>query len=149
MNGNELADLIQQRWSILNHLLEISRPQMDAILQGQMSDLMRLLSDKQQPLNQLIEIAEQLSNAHEDIAEERSWASEDARRRCRVRQEECEKMNLELLAIEAECEAKLSQNREEIRGRLARVDAGWQAVTSYSDNSLKATSGGTLDLSSD
>ena len=149
MNGNELADLIQQRWSILNHLLEISRLQMDAILQGQMSDLMRLLSDKQQPLNQLIEIAEQLGNAHEDVAKERFWTSEDARQRCRVRQEECEKMNLELLAIEAECEAKLSQNREEIRGRLARVDAGWQAVTGYSDNSLKATSGGTLDLSSD
>ena len=58
-------------------------------------------------------------------------------------------MNLELLAIEAECEAKLSQNREEIRERLARVDAGWQAVTSYSNNARKETSGGTLDLSSD
>ena len=149
MNGNELADLIQQRWSILNQLLDISRQQMDAISQGQMSDLMRLLSDKQQPLNQLIEIADQLGRANDDIAEERSWASEDARQGCRVQQEECEKMNLELLAIEAECEAKLSQNREEIRDRLARVDAGWQAVTSYSDNSRKETSGGTLDLSSD
>ena len=38
---------------------------------------------------------------------------------------------------------------EEIRERLARVDAGWQAVTSYSNNARKETSGGTLDLSSD
>jgi len=149
MNGNELADLIQQKWSILNHLLQISRLQMDAILHGQMSDLMRLLSDKQPPLNQLVEITGRLGKAHEDIAEERPWASEHARHRCREQQEECEKMNLELLAIEAECEAKLSQNREEVRERLARVDAGWQAVTGYTDNTLNATSGGTLDLSSD
>ena len=47
MNGNEVAALIQQRWEILDRLLSISRLQMRAIEQGQMSELMRLLSEKQ------------------------------------------------------------------------------------------------------
>lgn len=50
MNGNEVATLIQQRWEILDQLLSISRLQMKAIEQGQMSELMRLLSEKQKPL---------------------------------------------------------------------------------------------------
>ena len=56
MNGNEVAALIQQRWEILDQLVSISRLQMKAIEQGQMSELMRLLSEKQKPLNQLIEL---------------------------------------------------------------------------------------------
>jgi hypothetical protein len=58
-------------------------------------------------------------------------------------------MNLELLAIEAACESKLSHNRDELRQRLERVDSGWQAVSGYADHSVKSTTGGSLDLSSD
>ena len=38
MNGKQVAALIGQRWEILNRLLGISRLQMAAIEQGQMSD---------------------------------------------------------------------------------------------------------------
>ena len=149
MNGKEVAALIEQRWEILNRLLGISRLQIIAIEQGQMTDLMRLLSEKQLPLNQLIELGDQLGAANRDSSEDRHWESDDVRWRCRKQQEECEKMNLELLAIEAECEAKLSRNREELRLRLERVDSGWQAVSGYADHSTQATTGGSLDLSSD
>ena len=149
MNGNEVAALIQQRWEILDQLLSISRLQMTAIEQGQMSKLMRLLSEKQKPLNQLVELSDQFGAANTDDSEKRHWDSEDIRDQCRKKQEECEKMNLELLAIEAECESKLSQNRNELRQRLERVDSGWQAVSGYADHAAYATSGGSLDLSSD
>lgn len=149
MNGNEVAALIERRWEILDHLLSISRLQMMAIEQGQMSELMRLLSEKQKPLNQLVELGGLLDVANADDPEQRCWDSNDIREQCRKQQEECEKMNLELLAIEAECESKLCQNREDLRRRLERVDAGWQAVSGYADHAANTTSGGSLDLSSD
>ncbi len=149
MNGNEVAALIQQRWEILDQLLSISRLQMTAIERGQMSELMRLLSEKQKPLNTLIELGNQIGVASADDSEDRYWESNDIREQCRRQQDDCEKMNLELLAIEAECESKLSQNRDELRERLERVDSGWQAVSGYADHELHATSGGSLDLSSD
>ncbi len=149
MNGNEVAALIQQRWEILDQLLSISRLQMTAIERGQMSELMRLLSEKQKPLNTLIELGNQIGVASADDSEDRYWDSNDIREQCRRQQDDCEKMNLELLAIEAECESKLSQNRDELRERLERVDSGWQAVSGYADHELHATSGGSLDLSSD
>lgn len=149
MNGNEVAALIQQRWEILNRLLSIGRLQMTAIEQGQMSELMRLLSEKQKPLNQLIELGDQLGVAKADDSKERHWDSDEIREQCRKQQDDCEKLNLELLAIEAECESKLSQNRDELRQRLERVDSGWQAVSGYADHSTRATSGSSLDLSSD
>ncbi|MBD53792.1 MAG: hypothetical protein CMM05_01760 [Rhodopirellula sp.] len=149
MNGNEVAALIQQRWEILDQLLSISRLQMTAIERGQMSELMRLLSEKQKPLNKLIELGNQIGVASADDSEDRYWDSNDIREQCRRQQDDCEKMNLELLAIEAECESKLSQNRDELRERLERVDSGWQAVSGYADHELHATSGGSLDLSSD
>ena len=149
MNGNEVATLIQQRWEILDQLLSISRLQMKAIEQGQMSELMRLLSEKQKPLNKLIKLGDQLGVASADDSDERLWDSNDIREQCRKQQDDCEKLNLELLAIEAECESKLSQNRDELRQRLERVDSGWQAVSGYADHEAHATSGGSLDLSSD
>ncbi|MGB0758855.1 MAG: flagellar export chaperone FlgN [Rubripirellula sp.] len=149
MNGNEVAALIQQRWEILDRLLSIGRLQMRAIEQGQMSELMRLLSEKQKPLNRLIELGGQLEVANADHSDERYWDSDDIREQCRKQQDDCEQMNLELLAIEAECESKLSQNRDELRQRLERVDSGWQAVSGYVDHAAHTTSGGSLDLSSD
>ena len=149
MNGNEVAALIQQRWEILDQLLKISQLQMTAIEQGQMSELMRLLSEKQKPLNQLIELGDQFGVACANDPKERHWASNDIREKCRKQQDDCEKMNLELLAIEAECESKLGQSRDELRKRLERVDSGWQAISGYADHATHATCGGALDLSSD
>ncbi|MGI9472230.1 MAG: flagellar export chaperone FlgN [Rubripirellula sp.] len=149
MDGDELSELITRRWSTLRELLECSRKQIDAIESGQMSDLMRLLSDKQRPISELVSIAEQLRLATHDDPEQRNWASPEMRQRCRDQQHECETMHLELLAIEAECEATLSANRQEVQERLAKVDAGWQAASGYAHQSSSPTSGGQLDLSSD
>ncbi len=87
MNGNEVIALIKQRWEILDQLLSISRLQMTAIEQGQMSKLMRLLSEKQKPLNQLVELSDQFGAANTDDSEKRHWDSEDIRDQCRKKQE--------------------------------------------------------------
>ena len=144
MDGKQLSDLIAQRWSTLRELVDISNRQITAIDAGRMSELMRLLSEKQLPLNHLAEIAEKILSAAGDDPTARTWETEGARVLCRQQQEECEKMHLELLAIEAECETSLTKSRASIQQKIDRVDAGRQAAASYH---APPTSGGQLDLS--
>ena len=114
-----------------------------------MSELMQLLSEKQSPLNRLSEVASSIRRAAADDPATRRWDSEEARARCRRKQDECEQMHLELLAIEAECETALLESREFIQQKLDRVDAGQQAANSYAHAQVIPTQGGQLDLSSD
>ena len=148
MNGRELAELIEKRWSTLTQLLEISSQQMEAIQGCRMGELMRLLSDKQAPLKGLAEIADQLREAVGDDHGSRQWDSPSQRERCRQQQDECERMHLELLAIDAECESALQQSRITLQQRLDRVDAGREAANGYARSNGPPTSGGKLDLSS-
>lgn len=149
MNANELSDLIDKRYATLSLLTEISQRQIAAIDDNRMSDLMRILSEKQQPIVQLSEITKRLAAAAGDDPRARVWESEAARQRCRRRQEECETMHLGLLAIEAECETSLKNSRAAVQEKLARFDSGRQAATRYAQSQSLPPSGGRLDLSSD
>jgi hypothetical protein len=147
MHGNELTDLIDLRWSTLNTLLELGRLQTEAIQAGRMSDLMRILSEKQAPLNRLSEIAESLRAAAHDDPSQRLWDSEAKRQDCRLRQEQCDQMHTELLAIEAACESALQENRSAIQRDLDQLNASHQAASRYAPQSAGPTSGSQLDLS--
>ena len=147
MNGNELADLIDSRWSTLNTLLELGRRQTESIRAGRMSDLMRILSEKQGPLNQLSEIADSLRDAAQDDPSQRSWDNEAKRQDCRLRQEQCDQMHTELLAIEAASESALQENRSAIQRDIDQLNASHQAASHYAPQSASPTSGSQLDLS--
>lgn len=149
MNGSELLQLFEERWAILRELLEIGNRQIAVIESEQMSELMQLLSLKQMPLNRLAEVAEAIGEAAQDDPATRRWDSDTSRALCRQKQDECEQMHLELLAIEAECETALLHSRQLIQQKLDRLDAGHQAANSYADAQAMTTQGGRLDLSSD
>ena len=149
MNGHELAQLIEQRWNLLEQLLQISQRQIEAIKGSRMTELMRILSEKQAPLNQLAELAEQLRPAAGEDPNARIWESPEQRSRCRKQQDECEKMHLELLAIEAECETSLVQSRDELQQQLSRVDSARQTISGYNARHSALDTGSQLDLSSD
>lgn len=149
MDGIELSGLMHQRWTTLKALLEISNRQVEAIGAGRMSELMTLLAGKQAPLSVLHQVSEKLRGAADDDPQRRHWSSQKDRETCRQQQEECEKMHLELLAIEAECETALQASRDSIQQRLQRLDAGRQATHGYAESATTASSGGRLDLSSD
>ncbi|MEM1068770.1 MAG: flagellar export chaperone FlgN [Planctomycetota bacterium] len=149
MDGPELSQLVEQRWTLLHELLQLSERQIDAIKGSRMTELMRILSEKQTPLNQLADLAERLRPATGDDPSERYWDSSAQRAKCRSQQEECEKMHLELLAIEAECESNLLASRDEIQKELQRVDSARQTINGYGSQHSRLESGGQLDLSSD
>ena len=149
MDANQLSQLIDRRLHLLQSLMEMGHKQTAAIRDGRMSDLMRILSEKQPPLSELAAIAQQLKAAAGDDPEKRIWPDPAARDRCRRHQQVCEQLHLDLLAMEAECESTLSKSRDEIQQRLERVDSGRQVANSYARQAMPVTGGGTLDLSSD
>ena len=149
MNGTELYELMSDRWSTLSQLLEMSNLQMEAINDGRMSDLMRILSNKQQPLSRLADIAERIRSAAEDDPKVRQWETPDHRDRCRQLQEECEQLHLDLLAIEAQCESVLQESRTSIQSQLEQIDTAHRAANSYAKSQVSSQTGGSLDLSSD
>ncbi len=149
MNGTALSELISRRRTILSQLLEIGGRQMEVIAAGRMTELMGLLAEKQQPLQQLGEISTLLREAAQDDPQARQWESAESREKCRVQQQQCEQMHIELLAIEAQCETALSESRESLQQRLGQIDSANQAANKYVDSEAIPTLGNRLDLSSD
>lgn len=149
MNADELTRLIDARFETLSELMSLGQCQVNAIDENRMSDLMRLLSDKQKPIARLTEIGRALAQAVDDDPNSRTWPSPAARQACKERQEQCDQMHLELLAIEADCESRLQTNRQAVEEKLTRFDSSRLAASRYGDSSARPDRGGTLDLSSD
>jgi len=149
MNGTELSNLIEERLSHLRELTDIGNQQMAAIQSGRMSELMGLLSKKQAPLSRLADVTSKIRMAASDDPNSRIWENEQARATCRTQQEECEKLHLDLLAMEAACETALKESRASIEQKIDRVDSGRQAAVSYADSEAEPNRGAKLDLSSD
>ncbi len=147
MDGSQLSELIDQRWTTLKELLTLSQLQTEAIDAGRMTELMRILSQKQAPLNRLSELAKSLGSAADDDPSSRSWHSQDSRNACREQQSQCDEMHLELLAIEAACESALQKNRTAIQSDIEQLNASHQAAQRYAPDQSATTSGGSLDLS--
>lgn len=147
MNGTELSQLIEQRFAALQVLLDLGRRQSDAIRDGRMTDLMRILSQKQAPLAQLTEIADRLRPAVNDDPQTRLWDSETQRDQCRTQQQQCDRLHAELLAIEAECETAMQASRHSVQQQIEQLNASHQAAQSYAPSQTAATSGRRLDLS--
>lgn len=148
MDGDQLIDLIGKRRDVLTQLLQFCDRQMAAIDTDRMTDLMRILSDKQPLINQLTQLAGPLGKAAGDDPNTRHWSSTQQREQCRTWQDECDAMHQELLAIEAACEAKLDVSRAAMHEKLQRVTSGRDAVNRYAQTQTKRPSGGSLDLSS-
>ncbi|QDT02734.1 FlgN protein [Rubripirellula lacrimiformis] len=149
MKADELTSLVQQRFEALMELLDMGQLQITAINENRMTDLMRILSDKQPAIARLTEIARQLATAVDDDPEQRRWSSDAARQHCRTMQQQCELMHQELLAIEADCETRLTETRDSVQEKLTRFESGRVAANSYARSQTIDQSGGSLDLSSD
>lgn len=148
MDGDQLIELIGKRRDLLSQLLLFGDRQMDAIDHDRMTDLMRILSDKQPLIQQLSQLSGPLGQAAGDDPASRHWSSSQQRQQCRVWQDECDAMHQELLTIEAACEAKLEVSRTEMESKLQRVTSGRDAVNRYAQTQTDRPSGGSLDLSS-
>ena len=131
MDAITLDQLVDQRHETLTELLKISQHQIDAIETNRMSDLMKILSEKQKTIQRLADLSQRLKPALADNPQTRDWPSESQRDRCRTRQQQCDQMHAELMQIEATCEATLQANRTDMTGRLERLSSGTDATSGY------------------
>jgi hypothetical protein len=148
MDGPELAALIDDRYRTLQRLQQISSQQMDAISSGRMSQLMQLLSDKQEPLNRLAALAQQIRAAVGEDPESRIWESDLQRQQCREKQDACERIHRELFDLEGTCEAALRDSRVTLQQQLGRLDSVRAAANGYATRNEVSSRGATLDLTS-
>tara|TARA_R110002049_G_scaffold2750_8_gene22124 strand:- start:27844 stop:28293 length:450 start_codon:yes stop_codon:yes gene_type:complete len=148
MNAERLVNLVSQRKTVLDELLEISQRQVTAVQQGRMNELMSLLAEKQAPLAKLREYSACLAEAAPDDPATRVWDRPEQRAQCQAEHARCEEMLRTLMEMEAQCEQTLSQSRESLQKQLEQTQTAQQAVTGYAEAEQANTSGGRLDLSS-
>jgi flagellar biosynthesis/type III secretory pathway chaperone len=146
MDGPELAALIEDRYQALQRLHEVSSQQMDAITAGRMSQLMQLLADKQEPLHRLVALTQKIQAAVGEDPASRSWESDHQRQQCRERQEACERIHREIIALDGACEAALQTSRGTLQTQLDRLDSARSAANGYAARDDVSSRGATLDL---
>ena len=152
MNAEQLKQLLDQRFDLLEQLIAQSERQSDCIKQNQMTDLMQILSSRQKMIEALTQVSRKLREAVGDDPESRVWKDSAERGIYRRRQEKCDQMHQDLLAIEAQCESMLQENRLEIETKMHQLDRGHHAANRYQQNDQHAqtvntrTRGGMLDL---
>jgi len=148
MNGTEVSSLVAQRYEVLTWLMQMTHQQKSAVEAGRMNELMHLLAEKQQPLERLNLYSKQLHQAIQDDPETRQWVNQSLRSDCRRQHEMCEKMLVDLMEMEADCERQLEQSRSRIEAEILRSDGAKQANQVYSQSHHTSSTGGQLDLSS-
>ncbi len=150
MNAEQLKVLLDHRFDLLAKLIAQSDQQTTCIEQNQLTDLMQVLSARQVLIEQLAEVTRQLNTAVNDDPGQRVWKSTKERESYRERQDHCDQMHQDLLAIEAKCESMLQQSRGQIEEQMLQLDRGHQAANRYQQNEYSAppeSRGGMLDLS--
>lgn len=141
-----LADLIDRKHTCLLQLRELGTQQMRLVDQGEMGELLKVLSGKQYLINLLQELEQQLDPYRHDDPESRQWRSPQDRARCAQQSEACQMLLDEVLQQEKVSEASLTVRRDEVARRLQGVHSARQARSAYAQQSGPATS--QLDLSS-
>jgi hypothetical protein len=142
-----LAQLIGQRHHCLSQLHALSRQQLDLIDAEEISELLHVLSSKQQWLETLAQIERGLNPFRDQRPEDRRWRSEADRQRCGLLITECDAMFRDVIAQEKQSEARLCVRRDEAATRLQGAHVAGAARGAYVADRARPI--GQLDLSSE
>jgi hypothetical protein len=141
-----LAELIGRKHACLTQLHELGRQQLVLVDRGETTQLLQVLSAKQQSLAELHQIERRLDPFRGDDPERRQWSSPAARAQCAALVERVDGLFREILDQERRSEELLRQRRDETAAQLAGANAARQARGAYSAD---ARGSGQLDLSTD
>jgi hypothetical protein len=130
---DQLADLIRRKHECLARLHELGRSQVNFVSTGELTELLLVLSGKQQLLDQLHSIDRELDPYRHQQPESRCWRTLDDRRRCAALADECEVLLREIVEQERDSEAQLRARRDETAARLDTVHVAHQARGAYAD----------------
>jgi flagellar biosynthesis/type III secretory pathway chaperone len=131
LSTTRLADLVSKRRRCLEQLLELGKRQADFIAVGNMADLMRLLSAKQQLIVALQGLEKELAPYHDEDPESRRWSSPEERMRCAADADHCRRLIADVMAMEQAGERQLTLRRDETAVQLRNVSAAGRVREAY------------------
>lgn len=142
-----LLDLVGRKFDCLRQLRDLGLRQQSLIDAGEITELLRLLADKQRLIDELHRLERELDPFRGQDPDRRAWASDAERLRCASLAEQSTRLLSEVLDCEKRCEEMLQRRRDDTAERLAAVQTAGMARGAYSAQDDYSVS--TLDLSTD
>lgn len=142
-----LAELIGQKYECLSELHQLGAQQLVLADRGDATQLLKVLSAKQQSLAHLQQIERRLDPYRSEDPESRTWPSPAARSACATMVERAELLFREILEQERRSEELLRRRRDETAAQLAVANSAQHARGAYTESGSRPT--GQLDLSSE
>lgn len=117
----DLLDVLQRRREYCRAMLELSRRQVGLIDDGNFTELLQLIAQKQRVLEHLGELGRSFGGIVDFWKSVRDRLTGDVRSRCQAAIDEAETLLSEAMALEKQGTAVLSQRRDETQGRLKEI----------------------------
>ncbi|NQV27279.1 MAG: hypothetical protein HQ518_23265 [Rhodopirellula sp.] len=117
----DLLDVLQRRREYCRAMLELSRRQAGLIDDGNFTDLLQLIAQKQRVLEHLAELGRSFGGIVEFWKSVRDQLAVDLRTRCQSAIDDAESLLSESMVLEKQGTAALSQRRDETQGRLKEI----------------------------
>jgi hypothetical protein len=131
LSTTRLAELVAKRRRCLEQLRDLGRRQTDLIVAGNMTDLMRLFSAKQQLITALQAMEKQLAPFQDEDPDARQWSAPEARARCATDADACRQLIAEVMALEQAGEKQMIVRRDEAASQLRTVAAAGRVREAY------------------
>lgn len=117
----DLLDVLQRRREYCRAMLELSRRQTDLINDGNFTELLQLIAQKQRVLEHLSELGRTFGGIVNFWKSVRSRLATDLRVQCQSAIDDAESLLAESMTLEKQGTAMLSQRRDETQGRLKEI----------------------------
>ena len=117
----ELLDVLQRRREYCRAMLELSRRQAALIDDGNFSELLQLIAQKQRVLEHLAELGRTFGGVVDFWKSVRGRMVSDVRSKCQAAIDDAESLLAESMALEKQGTETLSQRRDETQGRLKEI----------------------------
>lgn len=117
----DLLDVLQRRREFCRAMLELSRQQSSLIDDGNFTELLQLIAQKQRVLEHLAELGRSFGGIVDFWKSVRERLTADVRSRCQSAIDDAESLLAESMALEKQGTAALAQRRDETQGRLKEI----------------------------
>ena len=131
MRTEKLAKLMRRKRDLLAQMLKVGLRQQELIEQEGITDLLKLLSAKQQLIDAVVQIEQALNEYRHEDPEQREWSSSEARAACAKDADDCRRLYDQIVLIESEQEQKLSNRRDDIANQLRLIQSTQSVHQSY------------------
>jgi hypothetical protein len=117
----DLLDVLQRRREYCRAMLELSRRQVELIDDGNFTELLQLIAQKQRVLDHLAELGRSFGGIVDFWKSVRDRLAAEVRSRCQAAIDDAEALLAESMDLEKQGTAVLSQRRDETQGLLKEI----------------------------